>query len=65
MDMPFKIFKFRTMTTDVEKNGAQWATKGDARRRLQYDLFYIKNFTLILDIQILIRTVPVVMKGSQ
>jgi len=143
LGQPFKIFKFRTMTTDAEKNGAQWATKkdarmtrigallrktrldelpqlwnvlkgdmslvgprperpefvemlkneiplyewrhlvkpgltgwaqilfkygdtvADARRKLQYDLFYIKNFTLILDIQILMRTIPVVMKGSQ
>ncbi|MCM2681470.1 TIGR03013 family XrtA/PEP-CTERM system glycosyltransferase [Echinimonas agarilytica] len=28
---PFKIVKFRSMTTDAEKNGAQMATKGDAR----------------------------------
>jgi exopolysaccharide biosynthesis polyprenyl glycosylphosphotransferase len=140
---PFKIFKFRTMTTDSEKNGAQWATKGDARitrvgavlrktrldelpqlwnvlkgdmslvgprperpefveilkkeiplyewrhlvkpgltgwaqilfkygesvadarRKLQYDLFYIKNFCITLDLQILIRTIPLIMKGSQ
>ncbi|MDQ8208541.1 sugar transferase [Coraliomargarita sp. SDUM461003] len=140
---PFEIFKFRTMTTEAEKNGAQWATKGDtrvtrvgaflrktrldelpqlwnvlkgdmslvgprperpefvellkqeiplyewrylvkpgltgwaqilfkygesvadARRKLQYDLFYIKNFCITLDLQILIRTIPLIMKGSQ
>ena len=27
----FKIWKFRTMVTDAEKNGVQWAKKGDAR----------------------------------
>ena len=37
----------------------------DARRKLQYDLFYIKNFCITLDIQILIRTIPLIMKGSQ
>ena len=140
---PFKIHKFRTMTIEAEKNGVQWATKGDtritrvgallrktrldelpqlwnvlkgdmslvgprperpefvemlkkeiplyewrhlvkpgltgwaqilfkygesvadARRKLQYDLFYIKNFCITLDLQILIRTIPLIMKGSQ
>ncbi len=28
---PFVLFKFRTMRTDAEKNGAQFATKGDPR----------------------------------
>jgi exopolysaccharide biosynthesis polyprenyl glycosylphosphotransferase len=28
---PFRIFKFRSMTTEAEKNGPQWASKGDAR----------------------------------
>ena len=28
---PFNIIKFRSMITDAEKNGAQMATKGDAR----------------------------------
>ncbi len=28
---PFKIYKFRSMVTDAEKNGAQWASKNDAR----------------------------------
>ncbi|MCO4322411.1 sugar transferase [Aliidiomarina quisquiliarum] len=27
----FKVIKFRSMTTDAEKDGAQWATKNDAR----------------------------------
>ena len=28
---PFWIYKFRTMRTDAEKNGATWAKKGDSR----------------------------------
>lgn len=28
---PFKIYKFRTMKTDAEKNGAVWATTNDSR----------------------------------
>jgi len=28
---PFVLYKFRTMRTDAEKNGAQFATKGDPR----------------------------------
>lgn len=28
---PFTIYKFRTMVTDAEKNGAQWAAQNDSR----------------------------------
>ena len=28
---PFRIYKLRTMVSDSEKNGAQWASKNDAR----------------------------------
>lgn len=28
---PFKVLKFRSMTVDAEKDGAQWAQKNDAR----------------------------------
>jgi len=28
---PFRIYKFRSMRQDAEKNGAVWATKGDSR----------------------------------
>lgn len=137
----YKIFKFRTMVKDAEKDGAQWAQKNDsrvtrlgnllrktrldeipqiinvfrgemsfigprperpefivdlekqipfyslrhwvnpgitgwaqvnypygasvedAREKLEYDLFYIKNFGLILDIKILLKTIRVVFLG--
>src|SRR5690606_30484784 len=29
--VPFKLYKFRSMVTDAEKNGAQFAQKGDSR----------------------------------
>ena len=35
------------------------ASKEDALHKLQYDLFYIKNQSLLLDLNILIRTVLV------
>ncbi len=37
----------------------------DAREKMRYDLFYIKNWSLFLDIQILLRTISTIMKGSR
>jgi lipopolysaccharide/colanic/teichoic acid biosynthesis glycosyltransferase len=37
------------------------ATFEDARRKHQFDLYYVKNNSLLLDLQILIETVSVVM----
>lgn len=37
----------------------------DARRKLQFDLYYVKNLSMTLDVQILIRTLHLLMKGSQ
>lgn len=36
----------------------------DARVKLQYDFFYVKNFSLWLDLLVLLRTVRVVLTGS-
>ena len=138
----FNVLKFRSMRTDAEKNGAQWASKGDTRvtrvgafirkcridelpqilcvfrghmsfvgprperpqfvaelsekipyyvqrhcvkpgitgwaqlcypygsseqdalEKLQYDLYYIKNNTLLFDLAILLQTVEVVFMGQ-
>ena len=138
----FMVHKFRTMFTDAEKNGAQWATKNDPRitrvgrflrktridelpqllcvlkgdmsmvgprperavfieklreqipfyigrlkmkpgltgwaqvryhydtsledvqRKLEYDMYYYENMSLLLDLQILFRTVYVVLTGK-
>ncbi|HAK51325.1 MAG TPA: hypothetical protein DCM54_05395, partial [Gammaproteobacteria bacterium] len=32
--------------------------------KLQYDLFYIKNYSLILDISILVRSMKVILFGT-
>jgi len=141
-DAPFNVLKFRSMTTDAEKHGAQFAKKNDARvtrigsfirktridelpqiinvlkgdmsfigprperpqfilgfeksiphyslrhtvkpgitgwaqicypygeteedtkKKLQYDLYYIKNYSLFLDMTIFIQTIQVVIFGQ-
>ena len=140
---PFTIVKFRTMASDAEKNGAQWAepeddrvtrvgkflrrtrldelpqfwnvlkgdmalvgprperpqfveglakeipfyeqrhlvppgltgwaqvryrygaSKEDAKRKLQFELYYIRHLSLMFDIEILLRTIPMLAKGSR
>jgi len=141
--LPFKIYKFRSMVTNAEKNGvAQWASKNDSRitrvgqiirkgrldelpqlfnvlkgdmsfvgprperpefvdnlaktipyyqerhrvkpgltgwaqvcysygdtvgdsvQKLQYDLYYVKNYSVLLDLLILLQTAEVVMLGK-
>ena len=139
---PFKIVKFRSMTTDAEKDGPKWATKNDNRvtkfgkfmrltrvdelpqlwnvlkgemsfvgprpereffikqlekeimyynlrhtvkpgltgwaqvmypygasvedayRKLQYDLYYIKNHDILFDMKILLKTITIVIFGK-
>jgi sugar transferase (PEP-CTERM system associated) len=40
------------------------ASKDDAFEKLQYDLYYLKNLSAILDFQILLRTIRVVLFGE-
>ena len=40
------------------------ASEEDALRKLEYDLFYIKNLSLILDLYIVLKTVRTVLAGS-
>ena len=40
------------------------ASQEDSHMKLQYDLYYIKNFSLLLDLKILIRTIRVIMLGE-
>jgi sugar transferase (PEP-CTERM system associated) len=40
------------------------ASIDDARRKLEYDLYYIKNFSLFLDITIIVQTAQVVVWGK-
>jgi len=41
------------------------ASEEDARHKLAYDLYYVRNMSLMLDIEILLRTVPLLMRGSR
>lgn len=40
------------------------ASKEDALRKLEYDVYYIKNMSILLDMKILLRTVGVVLLGE-
>ncbi|OZB46439.1 MAG: hypothetical protein B7X42_08505, partial [Thiomonas sp. 14-66-4] len=40
------------------------ASLSEARRKLQFDLYYVKNHSLILDLQIILETVRVVIFGE-
>ncbi len=40
------------------------ASVEDAKEKLQYDLYYIKNYSLLLDLEILVKTVQVVLFGK-
>ena len=46
------------------RHGYTDTTEG-IRRKLQYDLFYIKNHSIRLDLEIILRTLPLMMKGSR
>ena len=39
-------------------------TVGDSIEKLQYDLYYVKNYSLLLDMLILLQTAEVVMLGK-
>jgi lipopolysaccharide/colanic/teichoic acid biosynthesis glycosyltransferase len=41
------------------------ASVEDALRKLEYDLYYIKNMSLLLDLKILLRTIGVVLFGER
>ncbi len=41
------------------------ATVEDSKRKLEYDLFYIKHLSLSLDFQIILRTLRIVVLGKE
>jgi sugar transferase (PEP-CTERM system associated) len=43
---------------------AYGASSEDAKKKLEYDLYYVKNHTLLLDLLILFETVRVVLRGD-
>jgi lipopolysaccharide/colanic/teichoic acid biosynthesis glycosyltransferase len=40
------------------------ASREDALEKLQYDLFYIKNLTIVLELDIILRTIGVILFGK-
>ena len=40
------------------------ASIDDAREKLRYDLYYIKNLNLLFDLNIMLRTVAVILRGK-
>jgi len=55
------------LTGWAQVNYSYGASVEDAVRKLEYDLFYIKNSTLLLDLQIVLRTLRVILfrRGSR
>jgi sugar transferase (PEP-CTERM system associated) len=43
---------------------AYGASTFDAKKKLEYDLYYVKNHTLLLDVLILLETIRVVLRGE-
>ena len=43
---------------------AYGATVEDSQEKLQFDLYYVKNHTLFLDLVVLLETVGVVLTGK-
>ncbi len=41
------------------------ASKEDAKRKLEYDLYYIRHISLRFDFEIILRTLPLLMRGSR
>jgi lipopolysaccharide/colanic/teichoic acid biosynthesis glycosyltransferase len=40
------------------------ASDDDSREKLQYDLYYLKNHSVLLDVLILVQTVEVILIGE-
>jgi lipopolysaccharide/colanic/teichoic acid biosynthesis glycosyltransferase len=52
------------LTGWAQVNYPYGATTEDALEKLQYDLYYIKNLSLLLDFMIIMLTIKVVLKGE-
>lgn len=66
-DLPFYQLRHLVrpgLTGWAQVNYPYGASKEDALQKLQYDLFYVKNFTLLLDLQIILKTIRVVVLGQ-
>ena len=54
----------RARTEDFRRQIRDGATIDDSQQKLQYDLYYVKNHTLFLDMLIMLETVAVVLTGK-
>ncbi len=45
------------------RSATVWRRVEDAKQKLQYDLYYIKNMSLGLDIMIMFQTIKIVLLG--
>ena len=69
-DLASKI-RYYNLRHSVKPGLAGWAqlrypygaSEEDASEKLKYDLFYVKNHNLLLDVMILIQTVEIVLFG--
>jgi lipopolysaccharide/colanic/teichoic acid biosynthesis glycosyltransferase len=65
--IPYYIERFTVkpgITGWAQVNYPYGASVEDAVAKLNYDLFYIKNSSLIMDLMILMRTVKIVLSGK-
>ncbi len=52
------------LTGWAQVNYPYGASMEDSYQKLQYDLYYVKNFSLLLDLQIILKTIRVVVLGQ-
>ena len=52
------------LTGWAQVNYPYGASMEDSYQKLQYDLYYVKNFSLLLDLQIILKTIRVVILGQ-
>jgi lipopolysaccharide/colanic/teichoic acid biosynthesis glycosyltransferase len=52
------------LTGWAQLNFRYGASIEDAREKLEYDLYYIKNRSLILDLAILLKTLSIILRGG-
>jgi sugar transferase (PEP-CTERM system associated) len=68
LEQDISLYKYRHLVAPgltgwAQVNYAYGASVEDARHKLEYDLYYIKNQTLVLDLLIVLRTVKIIVLG--
>lgn len=66
-ELPFYILRHTVkpgLTGWAQVSHAYGASVDDAREKLRYDLYYIKNVSLLFDLTIMMRTIGVIMFGK-